>query len=53
MTWLCSECGQEVTEEFVYVGVDDVGWLCSDCKSHVDWKQMLDVYDEDGNYTGS
>lgn len=58
MSWLCNECGETVgksdTEQsYIHIQAFDTGWLCGECKDTVNWKQHLDHFDEDGEYTGS
>ncbi len=58
MTWLCNNCGETVgktnTEKsHIHVQALETGWLCGECKEHTNWKQHLDHFDENGDYTGS
>jgi len=58
MSWYCSECDRDVLsvdseKKYIWVGEEGIGWLCGQCRGGIEWRPLLDMYDDDGTFIGS
>jgi len=40
-------------KKYIWVGKEGIGWLCGQCREGIEWRPLLDMYDDDGTFIGS